>query len=55
MSLRLAHARMDHTPGWATPSNNSKVFRNKEITGETVVSGLIGSKDFNKRFLFLLI
>lgn len=55
--MKLARARMGHTPGWAAPSNDSRVFRNKEkeIIGEIFVSVLIGSKDFNKMFLFLLI
>ena len=44
--MRLPHARMGHTPGWATPSNDSRMFRNKEkeIIGETVVSVLISSR-----------
>lgn len=52
--MRLAHARMGHSPVWATLSNDSRVFRNKEkeIVGKAVFSVLIISKDFNKMFLF---
>lgn len=52
--MRLPHARMGHSPVWATPSNDSRVFRNKEeeIVGEAVFSVLIMSKDFSKMFLF---
>lgn len=52
--MRLAHARMGHSPVWATRSDDSRVFRNKEkeIVRETVFSVLIIRKDFNKMFLF---
>lgn len=51
--MRLAHARIEYSTVWATPSNGSRVFRNKdkEIIGEVVFSTLIISKYFNKMFL----